>query len=212
MTAGSRDSATSGDDKRTVRAHVAAGRGARSDTERSAAAAALARRVLALPEVAAATTVAAYASLRTEPGTGPLRAVLRSRGVRVLLPVLLRDDDLDWAVDDDTLLPSRRRALVEPSGPRLGPGAVATAEVVVCPAIAVALDGTRLGRGGGSYDRALARAAGLLVALLYDDEVVESLPHDAHDRPVQVAVTPTRTLRLAGGGLSPRPPRHPGSG
>ncbi|WP_461028279.1 5-formyltetrahydrofolate cyclo-ligase, partial [Streptomyces sparsus] len=58
----------------------------------------LSQHALALPELAAATTVAAYVSVGAEPGTRALLDALRARGVRVLLPVLLPDNDLDWAV------------------------------------------------------------------------------------------------------------------
>ncbi len=168
----------------------------RSPEERRAAGAALADGVLALPELRVALTVAAYVSTTAEPGTLPLRAALRERGIRVLLPVLQADDDLDWAVDDGPLEPGRRPTIAEPTGARLGADAISRAAVVVCPAAAVALDGTRLGQGGGSYDRALARTAALVVALVHDDELVESLPRDPHDRRVHVAVTPSRTVRL----------------
>ncbi len=183
-------------DKDRVREVVATARRQRPADERERLAAALADRVLALPELAAAQAVAAYASIANEPGTGPLLAALHARGVRVLLPVLQADGDLDWAADDGELAPGLRPSVREPTGPRLGPAAVTDVDVVVCPATAVALDGTRLGKGGGSYDRALARTTALAVALVHDDEVVEVLPRDAHDRPVDVAVTPTRTVRL----------------
>ncbi|MBA2508450.1 MAG: 5-formyltetrahydrofolate cyclo-ligase, partial [Nocardioidaceae bacterium] len=54
----------------------------------------------------------------------------------------------------------------------------------------------RLGKGGGSYDRALARlpASTLSIALVYDDEIVEHLPTEQHDKPVGVIVSPRRTL------------------
>jgi len=184
------------EDKARVRATVAAARRARPDDERTGAAALIADRVLVLPEVVAAGTVAAYVSTPSEPGTLPLRAALRARGSRVLLPVLLPDGDLDWAVDDGAVRPGLRPSIEEPTASRLGSAAIAGADVVVCPATAVASDGTRLGRGGGSYDRALARTGGLVVALLHDDEVLARLPRAPHDRPVHVAVTPTRTLRL----------------
>ena len=78
--------------------------------------------MLGLPELAGATCVAAYVARSGEPETAPLLAELGRRGVRVLLPVLLPDLDLDWAADDgprvhSTLTPS----LVEPAGARLGP-------------------------------------------------------------------------------------------
>ena len=182
--------------KDEVRRRVRAARRDRRPEERRAAATALADRVLALPELGAARTVAAYVSTATEPGTLPLRTALRGRGVRVLLPVLRADDDLDWAVDDGPLEPGRRPTIAEPTGARLGADSIGQAAVVVCPATAVAVDGTRLGHGGGSYDRALARTGALVVALVHDDELVEALPRDPHDRPVHVAVTPGRTVRL----------------
>jgi 5-formyltetrahydrofolate cyclo-ligase len=170
-------------------------RRSRSAGDQEAAARQLAQRVLALTELTAAGTVAAYVSTPTEPGTLLLRTELRRRGHRVLLPVLRADDDLDWALDEGPLAPGRR-GIAEPAGGRLGAEAIAQATVVVCPAAAVALDGTRLGHGGGSYDRALSRTAGLVVALVHDDELLDVLPRDPHDQPVHVAVTPTRTVRL----------------
>ena len=81
---------------------------------------------------------------------------------------------------------------------RLGVDAVREASLVIVPAVAVDRSGVRLGRGGGSYDRVLARLdrVTLTVALLYDGELVESVPAEPHDRAVQAAITPS-------GGLSP---------
>jgi 5-formyltetrahydrofolate cyclo-ligase len=61
------------------------------------------------------------------------------------------------------------------------------------PALAVSRSGVRLGRGGGSYDRALARVPpGMpIIAMIYDDELVDELPHDDWDVPVTGAVTPS---------------------
>jgi 5-formyltetrahydrofolate cyclo-ligase len=110
-----------------------------------------------------------------------------------LLPVLLEDDDLDWAVYDGELAPGRR-GLLEPVGPRLGVEAIASCDLVLVPALLVDRRGNRLGKGGGSYDRALARATGLTVALLHDDELVHAIPHEAHDVPVRAVVTPGNGL------------------
>jgi len=160
---------------------------------------ALAEHLLATPEVRRASTVAAYVSRAHEPGTGPLLDSLRALGRRVILPVLLPDNDLDWAVytGADGLLPAPR-GMLEPAGPRLGPDALATADVVLCPGLATDGTGYRLGRGGGSYDRALGRVpVGTFVCtLLYDDELLEVVPREAHDRPVSAAVTPRGVTRF----------------
>jgi 5-formyltetrahydrofolate cyclo-ligase len=122
--------------------------------------------------------VAAYVPLRTEPGSTDLLDGLRARGVEVLVPVLRDDRDLDWAA--------------WPGGAPIGMDAVRTVDALLVPAVAVARDGTRLGRGGGSYDRALARVpAGVPVAaLVYDEEVVDALPADPWDVRVGAVVTP----------------------
>lgn len=132
--------------------------------------------------------VAAYASFGTEPPTEALLDALHACGAEVLLPLLLPDRDLDWcAWSPDGL------------GPVLGVGAVAGCDLVVVPALAVDRQGTRLGRGGGSYDRALARVPAdvLTVALLHDGELVDALPCDEHDVTVRAFATPEGgTVRL----------------
>ncbi|MEU6879351.1 5-formyltetrahydrofolate cyclo-ligase [Streptomyces sp. NPDC046712] len=155
-----------------------------------------ARGALELAALAEASTVAAYVSVGREPGTRALLDVLRARGVRVLLPVLLPDNDLDWAVYEGAgSLAKAGRGLLEPTGPRLGPEAVCEADVVLLPGLAVDERGMRLGRGGGSYDRVLARLARAdaqpsLVVLLYANEVVARVPEEPHDHPVHAVVTP----------------------
>ncbi|MER6165883.1 5-formyltetrahydrofolate cyclo-ligase [Streptomyces violaceorubidus] len=193
-------------DKRTLRrAFLAARNGLTPDDVREAAEA-LAARALGLPEVAGARTVAAYVSVGAEPGTPALLDALCARGVRVLLPALLPDNDLDWGeyTGEDSLARVRhggRMELYEPAGERLGPDAVTRADVVLLPGVAVDGRGLRLGRGGGSYDRVLARleAAGArpaLLVLLYDREVVARVPAQPHDRPVDAVVTPSGVRRF----------------
>ncbi|GHE54974.1 5-formyltetrahydrofolate cyclo-ligase [Streptomyces griseoaurantiacus] len=174
---------------------------------------ALAGRAEGLPELAGARTVAAYVSVGREPGTRALLDGLHARGVRVLLPVLLPDDDLDWGryTGPGSLKAVERggrMTLWEPAGERLGPEAVLAAEAVLLPGLAVDGRGMRLGRGGGSYDRVLARlaragAAPALVVLLYDTELVPEVPAEPHDRPVHAAVTPSGVHRF---GTSPGGP------
>ncbi|MFN2517732.1 MAG: 5-formyltetrahydrofolate cyclo-ligase [Jatrophihabitantaceae bacterium] len=127
--------------------------------------------------------VAAYLPLPSEPGSAALLAALARAGVRVLVPVLRADRDLDWAEWD---------AMTQEWGSLLGVDSIADADALLVPAVAVARDGTRLGRGGGSYDRALQRVpVGVTVAaLLYDGEFVADLPSDDWDVPVTAVVTP----------------------
>ena len=161
---------------------------------------AIARHLFAAPEVRRAATVAAYVSIGAEPGTGALLDALLEAGKRVILPLLLPDDDLDWGTyrDPGGLLPARR-GLLEPAGEPLGVDAIATADVVLVPGLAVSPTGLRLGRGGGSYDRALGRVpvGTFTCVLLYDDEVGLDVPAEPHDRRVTAAATPRGIIRLA---------------
>jgi 5-formyltetrahydrofolate cyclo-ligase len=153
--------------------------------------------LLSLPEVGAAGTIAAYCSIGSEPSTGSLIYALWKRGSYVVLPVLLPDGDLDWASYEgpDSLVPGRL-GLQEPVEPRRGVGTVARADIVLVPALAVSVTGARLGRGGGSYDRALARVGPQVpvIALLYDDELVPSVPAAPHDEPVRAVARPSHGI------------------
>ena len=135
--------------------------------------------------VSESSSIASYLGYGSEPFVTPEQGWL--------LPVLLEDDDLDWARYGGELA-SGRRGLLEPTGPRLGVGAIAGCDIVVVPALLVDRRGNRLGKGGGSYDRALTRATGLTVALVADEELVDELPHEAHDVPVRAVLTPSRGL------------------
>ena len=150
-------------------------------------------------------TIAAYYSVGAEPGTHGLVYALWKRGSYVLLPLLRPDGDLDWASYEgpDSLVPGPR-GLLEPGEPPRGPGAVARADVVLVPALAVDRAGNRLGRGGGSYDRALARVGPLvpLIALVYDAELLDHVPAEPHDVKVRAAVSPRGRDNRDRGGIA----------
>ncbi len=135
-----------------------------------------ARRDDALRGLLAGRRVAAYVAFGTEPAT---QALLTPD---TLVPVLRPDRDLDWTAYG--------------GGPLLGVDAVAGCDVVLVPALAVDRRGVRLGRGGGSYDRALRRAGGLVVALLHDGELVAALPAEPHDVRVHAVATPGGVVTL----------------
>lgn len=122
-------------------------------------------------------TIAAYEPFGTEPGGDLLLPLLSAFGP-VLLPVLRPDNDLEW--NDKGL------------------EGIGEAQLIVVPAVAVDVSGYRLGRGGGSYDRALARASAsaLRVALLHEGELVDCVPTEPHDERVHFAITPAGVTEL----------------
>lgn len=180
-------------EKAALRSRLLAARARLTQEQCCDAARALRDAVLALPQVQMAGTVAAYYSIGSEPGTHGLVYALWKRGSYVLLPVLRSDFDLDWASYEgpESLRPGPR-GLTEPSAPVRGTAAVASADLVIVPALAVDRRGTRLGRGAGCYDRALARVGGQVptVAFVYDGEFLEDLPAGAHDQRVRLVARP----------------------
>ena len=183
--------------KAALRKRLLAARAALPDDRRAEGGRLLRDAVLALPETQMAGTVAAYLSVGTEPGTRSLVYALWKRGAYVLLPLLRPDNDLDWAsYEGPDSLAAAPRGLLEPTEPPRGPGAVASADLVIVPALAVDRRGRRLGRGGGSYDRALARVGGAVptVALLYDDELLDEVPAGPHDQPVRLVAQPAQGI------------------
>jgi 5-formyltetrahydrofolate cyclo-ligase len=177
--------------KAALRARHLARRRARPQAERAADAEAVATGLLR--GLAGTRTFAAYVPDANEPGHGRLPAAFGQLGARVLLPVVPAEGaELGWAVDTGRLAPGRF-GLLEPVGHRLGATAVGTADVVVVPALAVSRDGVRLGRGGGYYDRALrhVRPGAVLVAVVFDDELLDELPAEPHDVRVTAVVTPS---------------------
>jgi 5-formyltetrahydrofolate cyclo-ligase len=207
--------------KLALRRTIKARRQASSAVEREQVARSIAAVGLEFPPLRHANCVALYASLADEPGTDLLRAGLRQLRIRVLLPVVPSGSggsggcaapvgidgsdapggpQLDWAEDIGDLRPGGPLALPEPQGPRFGPAELGKAQVVIAPALAVDTVGTRLGRGRGYYDAALALASpqALILALVHDHELLDveitAIPRDDHDVAVAGVITPTRWM------------------
>lgn len=189
--------------KREARLPLLAARRAMTPEAVATADAALVAGLSALVPPDAGWTVCAYVPMPGEPGGPGLPARLAALpGVaRVLLPVLQPDRDLDWAAytGPDTLAPAAL-GLREPTGPRCGVTGITEAALVLVPALAVDRSGLRLGRGGGSYDRALARVrpGAAVIALLHDGELVDRVPAEPHDRRVSGVLMPSGLVRIPG--------------
>ena len=139
------------------------------------------------------TAVAAYSPMPGEPGGGLLVEALLSVLPGIWLPVSGPAGRLSWAFCESTGdLHRGRFGITEPAGPAVEtlPGDV---ELLLCPALACSVEGVRLGRGAGYFDRALAgvdRNRCRIIALTYDSEVLDELPAEAHDEPVDGILTP----------------------
>ena len=101
--------------------------------------------------------VAAFCALPGEPGGADLPEALRNAGYEVILPVVQHNPRrLEWRTFTGTAdLVANSMGILEPTGENLGE-LVDAADVAVLPALSLGSDGTRLGQGGGFYDRTLA--------------------------------------------------------
>jgi 5-formyltetrahydrofolate cyclo-ligase len=183
--------------KAALRAELLAARRTLTAEQRAAAGRALRDAVLGLPEAQMAGTVAAYYSVGAEPDTRGLIFALWKRGTYVLLPLLRPDGDLDWAsYEGPDSVAAGPRGLLEPTEPPRGVTAITSADLIIVPALAADVSGARLGRGGGSYDRALARVGPAIptVALLYDGELREQVPSGPQDVAVRAAALPAEGI------------------
>ncbi|MFT5429935.1 MAG: 5-formyltetrahydrofolate cyclo-ligase [Myxococcota bacterium] len=74
-------------------------------------------------------------------------------------------------------------------------GAVATFDVLVVPGLGFDCLGGRLGQGGGFYDRLLATCRPrLVVAVAFEDQIMEHIPTTSSDQRVDHIVTPDRVI------------------
>lgn len=152
--------------------------------------------------------VCAFLPLPSEPLSIGLLEQLSTTGTTVLVPVVASGAPLDWCRFPGPTSPGPF-GIAEPSGRRLGPGAVTTATAILIPALAVDRAGRRLGRGEGHYDRTLAllgMTAPLrktaqpgtplpeLIAVVFDDEIIAGVPVESHDVGVTAVTTPTGGL------------------
>lgn len=177
--------------KAEARASSIASRAARSDAELEAAGAALA--ALPWPEIITADSATCYLAMAGEPPTRPLIDVLTARGIAVALPIMRKGRTLAWGWWGAEL-ERNTYGVMEP--PEYAAFSLSSVSAVILPALRAGRDGSRLGRGAGYYDRALAqvprRADGgpTRIAIVFDDEIDDSVPHDALDAPVDIIASP----------------------
>ena len=187
-------------EKRALRAELRERRQLLSDAQRESAASAIAERLDELIAELGAASISCFLSTTTEPGTRDFVKATVRRGIRVLLPVTRADGLLDWAVaSDDDEISEGLYGLPEPTGEVLGPIAVNDVDLMIIPAAAVDRTGMRMGWGRGVFDKTIGSMEKFPpgYAVIYDSEVLDSLPSEVHDQPVNGVVTPTQTLLLS---------------
>ena len=165
-----------------------------AEPARLAAGLAQLRRGLGTPTGTGA-VMAAFLPMAVEPDVSTCLAAAHAAGERVLVPRTLPDCRLAWVEwTPQALLQPDRHGLSAPTG-AAAPDGLSDCTVLLLPALAVDLRGTRLGHGAGYYDRALAQLPAwprgpLRVAVVHPDEVLDDpLPREPHDAAVDAVLT-----------------------
>lgn len=149
----------------------------------------------ALANVLSAGVVAGYWPIRNELDPRPLMALLAARGVELALPVITASGMVfrRWQpgqalvpVGHGTFGPDAEQPVVDPA-------------VLLVPLAAFDRRGNRLGYGKGNYDIAIARLSAakkspMTIGLAYDVQEIDALPHEPHDQPLDVIITPMQSI------------------
>jgi 5-formyltetrahydrofolate cyclo-ligase len=182
--------------KRALRAELRERRQNLTSTEREVATIGLTENLQSLVLGLSARSISCYLSGRNEPNTRPFLNWAAAEGVRVLLPVSRDDGLLDWTVGDGEAEIEGVAGMPEAAGELLGPIAINDVDLIIVPAAAVDATGLRMGWGMGYYDKTLGSMENCppVYAVLNDSEVVDEVPRELHDQPVDGVVTPARII------------------
>ena len=185
--------------KRALRAELRERRQNLTSTERQAAAAGITRNLVDLTTDLSARSVACYLSTTIEPDTRPFVNWAVAQGLRVLLPVSREDGLLDWTTGDGETETEGLFGMPEAVGELLGPIAINDVDLILVPAAAVDATGIRMGWGRGYFDKTLGSMEKCppVYAVVFDGELVDEVPRERHDQPVDGAVTPTRIVQFS---------------
>ncbi len=173
--------------KSDLRARMRAARRALPPADVQAFSDAIAERVAALPAFVRARRVGCYMALPHEVQTKELIERCRGAGKTVCVPAREAGGYVFARLDEGVATAAGPHGIVQPAEVR--PVAPGEMDLVIVPAVAYDRAGRRLGHGGGHYDRLLSACPGVKVGVAFDVQMVETVPQDAGDVPVDVVVT-----------------------
>jgi 5-formyltetrahydrofolate cyclo-ligase len=161
-------------------------------TERETAAAHITENLKKLASAPEISSIAAYLSTADEPPTRDFLSWADARGIRILLPISREDGLLDWAPYDASDESMDVLGMPTPSSEVLGPIAINDVDLIIVPAASVDRSGMRMGWGRGYFDKTLGSMERCppVYAVIFDGELVDSVPSEVHDQRVNGAVTP----------------------
>ena len=185
--------------KRALRAELRERRQNMTATERTTATAGITRQLIDLTTDLSARSVSCYLPTQSEPNTRPYLNWLRSQNIRTLLPISREDGLLDWTVGDGENETESFLGFPEAVGDVLGPIAINDVDLIIVPAAAVDATGLRMGWGRGYFDKTLGSMEKCppVYAVLFDSELVDEVPRERHDQPVDGVITPTKNVQFS---------------
>jgi len=152
----------------------------------------IAERFAGLPQLKKAKNIFLYYPHKNEVDTRfIIKKLLKNGSFNLFLPKVSEDQLLPVKVSDLSGLKKGYAGIMEPEGEVYSPEDI---DIVVVPAVAFDLKGHRLGYGKGYYDRFLKEINALTVGVAYDFQIIDKLPVEQHDVPVELIITPTRII------------------
>jgi 5-formyltetrahydrofolate cyclo-ligase len=189
-------STTQQEQKAVLRRTMRTARNALSETARDQASSAICRRLLSLPALKESSSVAVYLATRHEANVDAIASTLIRCGTTVVAPMgesqfgVLRNLHTDVVTSERGL----REPVLRANTVNFAPDEL---DVILVPGLAFSRSGTRLGQGGGWYDRVLAMAPHAMpVGICFDCQLVPHIPSEPHDRRVALVVTETQIVEV----------------
>lgn len=144
-------------------------------------------------------SMAAYLSTADEPNTRDFLRWACEQGIRVLVPFSREDGLLDWAPYDGKEEAEDLLGMPVPTTELLGPIAINAVDLIVVPAACVDRTGMRMGWGRGYFDKTLGSMERCppVYAVIFDSELLDSVPSEVHDQRVDGVVTPSGITRFS---------------
>lgn len=181
-----------GHHKRAMRAEIREHRRIMTATERERSTTELSRHLIELATSLGVKTLAAYLPSNDEPNIRPFLDWASEHDVRILFPISRDDGLLDWTVGDGKTETEGLFGMPEPVGELLSPFAINDVDLIIVPAACVDRTGMRMGWGRGYFDRTLGSMEKCppVYAVIFDRELVDSVPSEVHDKRVDGVATP----------------------
>ncbi|MEJ7622030.1 MAG: 5-formyltetrahydrofolate cyclo-ligase [Aquificaceae bacterium] len=173
--------------KDDIRRLIIQKREALTEEEREKLSEGIIKNLLSLKPLWDAKNLLMFCPHRGEPNITPLFSWTLQRGKALLLPKVEGKNLRLIRLEDTTSLSPGAFCILEPSkGKEVRPEEV---ELSLIPGIAFDKAGYRIGYGKGYYDRLFERLGGLKVGVCYEFQVLEEVPRDDWDMPVDLVVT-----------------------